>query len=317
MSERFPSTIDELLQPELLGSLDRLDIVSRKILNGKLPGERRGKRRGQSVEFDDYRPYVPGDDLRHIDWNVYARSERFFLKLFREEEDLSLDIIIDDSPSMRVALAQKALFAHRLAIALAYIGLVNHNRVACEIIAPTQDPPEQTPRRLAPMRGRRNLPRIASFILQNLNAPQHPSRRTPSFHDTCRNIAMTRKTRGVLVLISDMLFREGFLPGLNFIAARAQGFDTAIVQVLAPDEIDPARGDLVGDLRLIDAESALAAEITVSKPVIAQYRKRLEQHQTELVRACHARQIAHTLVQSDASVRDLILSSLRMQGLVA
>ncbi|MCW5769707.1 MAG: DUF58 domain-containing protein, partial [Phycisphaeraceae bacterium] len=83
-------TIDDLLGRELLSRLDRVDLLSRKVFGGKLPGERRSRRRGRSVEFDDFRPYVPGDDLRHIDWNVLARLERLVIKLFREDEDLAL-----------------------------------------------------------------------------------------------------------------------------------------------------------------------------------------------------------------------------------
>src|SRR5262245_27948309 len=94
-----PRTMEELLGAGLIGALDRLDVLSRKVFAGKLPGERRSKKRGQSVEFDDYRNYVPGDDLRHIDWNVFARLDRFFVKLFREEEDLALHVVIDASAS--------------------------------------------------------------------------------------------------------------------------------------------------------------------------------------------------------------------------
>ena len=90
-----PESIDELLGPELSRALDRLDVLSRKVFAGKLPGERRSKRRGRSVEFDDYRAYVPGDDLRHIDWNVFARFDRFVIKLFKEDEDLAVRVLLD------------------------------------------------------------------------------------------------------------------------------------------------------------------------------------------------------------------------------
>ena len=117
--------MDELLGPDLAARLDRLDVISRKIFAGKLPGERRSKRRGRSVEFDDYREYVPGDDLRHIDWNVYARLDRFFIKLFREEEDLAVHILLDASPSMDAGGGErepsKLVFAQRLAMAVAYV----------------------------------------------------------------------------------------------------------------------------------------------------------------------------------------------------
>ena len=125
-----PRTRDELISPELSSRLDRLDVRSRKVFQGALPGERRSKRRGRSVEFDDYRTYVAGDDLRHIDWNVYARLDRLFIKLFREEEDLALHILIDCSASMDAGNPSKLIFAHRLAMALGYLGLASQNRVS-------------------------------------------------------------------------------------------------------------------------------------------------------------------------------------------
>src|SRR2546429_9939161 len=109
--------------------------MSRKLLAGKMKGERRSKRRGQSVEFADYRNYVVGDDLRFIDWNIYARLERLFLKLFLEEEDLAMYIIVDVSKSSDYGDPPKALYMQKVAAALGYIGLVNYNRVVINAIA--------------------------------------------------------------------------------------------------------------------------------------------------------------------------------------
>src|SRR5580700_807064 len=120
---------DLLLDPAFMARLDQLDLVSRKLLAGKLKGERRSKRRGQSVEFADYRNYVIGDDLRFIDWNIYARLDRLFLKLFLEEEDLSLYILLDVSKSCDFGTPNKAFYIKQVAAALGYIGLVNYNRV--------------------------------------------------------------------------------------------------------------------------------------------------------------------------------------------
>src|SRR6187397_329961 len=104
-----------LLDPQFMARLDQLDLMSRKLLAGKMKGERRSKRRGQSVEFADYRNYVIGDDLRFIDWNIYARLERLFLKLFLEEEDLSLSIILDVSKSCDYGDPNKAMYLKRVA----------------------------------------------------------------------------------------------------------------------------------------------------------------------------------------------------------
>src|SRR5438876_7083442 len=120
---------DLLLDPAFMARLDQLDVMSRKLLAGKMKGERRSKRRGQSVEFADYRNYVIGDDLRFIDWNIYARLDKLFLKLFMEEEDLSLYVLVDVSKSADYGEPHKALYMKRVSAALGYIGLVNYNRV--------------------------------------------------------------------------------------------------------------------------------------------------------------------------------------------
>src|SRR5438552_4111294 len=126
---RRSSSNSLLLDPGFMARLDQLDLMSRKLLAGKMKGERRSKRRGQSVEFADYRNYVIGDDLRFIDWNIYARLEKLFLKLFLEEEDLSLYILADVSKSCDYGNPGKALYIKQVAAALGYIGLVNYNRV--------------------------------------------------------------------------------------------------------------------------------------------------------------------------------------------
>src|ERR1700676_633139 len=89
-----------LLEPKFLAQLEQLELVSRKIFMGRMKGERRSKKKGQSVEFADYRNYVIGDDLRFLDWNLYARLDRLFLRLFMEEEDLHFYILLDNSLSM-------------------------------------------------------------------------------------------------------------------------------------------------------------------------------------------------------------------------
>src|SRR3954471_12126956 len=124
-----------LLDPQFMARLDQLELVSRNLLAGKMRGERRSKRRGQSVEFADYRNCVIGDDLRFIDWNIYARLDKIFLKLFLEEEDLSLHVLMDISKSCDFGNPNKAQYIKQVAAALGYIGLVNYNRVTLSAMA--------------------------------------------------------------------------------------------------------------------------------------------------------------------------------------
>jgi uncharacterized protein (DUF58 family) len=118
-----------LLDPEFLTKLEQLELVCRKIFAGRMKGERRSKRKGTSVEFADHRNYTAGDDLRHLDWNVYGRLDRLFLKLFLEEEDLHLSVLLDTSQSMDFGDPTKLHYGRQVAAALAFIALVNHDRV--------------------------------------------------------------------------------------------------------------------------------------------------------------------------------------------
>src|SRR5215218_9066757 len=138
-----------LLDPEFLLRLQRLEIVSKKVFVGKTKGERLSRRKGQSVEFADFRTYSVGDDLRHLDWNLFARLDRLFLRLFLEEEDLHVYLLIDNSLSMEFGTPTKLHYAKQVAAALGFIGLCNMDRV---VIGSFND---RMARISPPIRGRR------------------------------------------------------------------------------------------------------------------------------------------------------------------
>lgn len=307
-----------MLGPELMRRLDRIDLHSRKLFPGRLPGERRSKKRGQSVEFDDYRPYVHGDDLRRIDWKVYARLDRVVLKLFLEEEDLALHIALDASASMDAGgeKANKLLFCQRLAMALGYLGLVNQNRVSISVFG------GRRLERLPEMRGRRHVQRLGQFLLNVASPGQGNPGAGADFNSALRTIAMSRQGKGVMVVLSDFLVREGYEEGLKTLAG-AGGYDTWCLQVLSPGEIDPTAesdedlsGGVVGDLRLTDIESGASAEVTVSGALIKRYRERLEEYCANLSSYCAAREMAHMIVRSDSDIATLLLEDLRKRGLL-
>src|SRR5438552_10137646 len=147
-----------LLDGKFLAKLEQLELVSRKIFIGVMKGERRSKRKGQSVEFADYRNYVVGDDLRHLDWNLFARLDRLFIRLFLEEEDLHFTILIDNSLSMDFGNPTKLHYARQVAAALAFIGLVNMDRVVIEAFN------DRLPQSMPAARGRRSLWRVMDFL---------------------------------------------------------------------------------------------------------------------------------------------------------
>jgi len=313
---RPPTRIDELLDARVMARLDSIDLLSRKIFAGRVQGERRSKRRGMSVEFADFRPYVHGDDLRFVDWNIYGRLDRLFLKVFLEEEDLSLLVVVDATPSMRWGNPDKFVFAQRLAMCLAYIGLVNHHRVTMAAFGTPGLP------LLANQRGRRRAWDVGKWILGLDPAPvanptKESGRATPApvgFEEACRTLALRRQGRGVMVILSDFLHPEGYEKGLRYVSGG--GYDTYAMQILSPEEIDPASHGVTGDLRLVDVETGEEREVTITPQLLADYRTRLDAHCGGLREFCVRRGVTHVLVDTAIDLDTLLLDYLRKRGLL-
>jgi hypothetical protein len=322
-----PHRIEDLLDARLMARLDKFDVRTQKVFPGKLLGERRSKRRGQSVEFEDFRNYVPGDDLRHIDWNVYARLDRLFVKVFLEEEDLSVQIALDASASMDTGTPNKLAFAAQLAMALGYIGLVKNNRVGLTIFGKPGGWGEDGKGwvHLPEQRGRQKVQRVGRFLLD-----QAWGERTSGTIATGRPgidgdvsgaltaIARTRIGKGVMIILSDFLAEDGYQRGLKALAA-AGGYDTYCLQILSPGELEPekeAGGIIAGDLRLTDVESGRAAEVTVTAPIIKRYKERLAAYVEGLNRFCLAHEMNHSMVRTDVRVETLVFETLRKRGVI-
>jgi uncharacterized protein (DUF58 family) len=297
-----PKKVDELISGELMAKLDQVDVMSRKIFAGKLQGERRSKKRGISVEFADYRHYTHGDDLRFIDWNIYARLDKLFLKLFLEEEDLALQIAIDCSASMNWGNPGKFVFAQQLAMALGYIGLTNQNRVTLYAFNDEGVTP------LPNLRGRRRTREIGTWLLD-----QEPGG-SSNFHDAMRVIALGRQGKGVMVILSDFMFKEGYEKGLRYLVGG--GYDTFCLQILSPEEIDPARHGLAGDLKLTDIEDEDTAEVTISAALLKRYKQNLDAYCGKLRDFCVRRGIMHVTIDSSQDLTALLLDYLRIRGLL-
>jgi uncharacterized protein (DUF58 family) len=303
MSAPAMRRLDDLLDSRLMAKLDAIDVMSRKIFSGKMQGERRSKRRGQSIEFADFRPYVHGDDLRFVDWNIFGRLDRLFLKMFLEEEDLSLIIALDTSASMRAGNPDTFDYARKVAMALAYVGLVNQHRVS--LVGFSQGSIE----RASNMRGRRKAAEVASWLLRR--EPSGPS----GFEEAMRLVGTSRVGRGVMIVLSDFLFHEGFEKGLAMVAGR--GFDLFALQLLAPQVVDPSReGGVTGDLLLVDSETASETEVTVTPELLRIYKERLDRLCGSLRQYCARRDIVHMVVETSTPVETLMLEYLRRRGLL-
>jgi uncharacterized protein (DUF58 family) len=288
-----------LLTPELMVQLERLELISRKIFRGRMKGERRSKRKGQSVEFADFRSYVPGDDLRFIDWNTYARLDRLFLKMFLEEEDLHFYALIDASDSMDFGQPTKLHYAKQLAAALGFIGLTHSDRVRIETLG------QSARQRGLALRGRHNLRRMIDW-LESIE----PGQKT-SLAEGVKNFCLRNSGKGILVLLTDLMDKAGYETALRYLLA--QQMDVYVIQTLSLEEIEP---EITGDLRLVDCEDGDEAEITVSAPLLARYRRTVEAFVEGVRTFCNRRGMSYLLARNDVPVERLVMDYLQRRGLV-
>ncbi|MBN1136433.1 MAG: DUF58 domain-containing protein [Anaerolineae bacterium] len=319
---------NRLFDEPFLHKLEQLAILSRRAMAGQMQGERRSPRRGQSVEFADFRPYVMGDDLRRIDWNAYARLERFFIKLFVNEEDLTVHLLIDASRSMDWGEPNKLRYAARAAGALGYIALSSLDRVTATTIGPSNG----LALTFAPRRGKQQALALFAFLqalaeastagLQGSRLPDPAHLASTTLGPRLRAYAAQATQPGPLLLFSDLL-DDGWADGLRALAAC--GFEVTLLHILSPDELDPAlegglaggeQGPLQGDLKLLDIESGADVEITADYDLLQRYRDGLESWRQELRQFCSARGMHYVPVVTSLPFETLLFAVLRQRGVV-
>jgi uncharacterized protein (DUF58 family) len=289
-----------LLDPAFLQRLDALSLVSRRRVRGHQRGERRSLVRGRGIEFDDYRAYEPGDDYRYIDWNIASRLDRFFVKLFSEEEDLDVRLLVDTSRSMAAGTpVSKLLLAKQLAAAIAYIGLVNLDRVEVGLFSSGPGP------RLGRLRGRGRAFDLLRFL--DRISPEGGT----DLGLAVRRLLDASPRRGLLVVISDLLDPHGYEDAL--LRARHHRMQTFLIHVLADDELAPR---LSGELRLVDVETRRAIDVTMDADALRAYAAARDAFLDGVQRFCFRHGIDYLRTTTSVPAEDLILKYLRQGGLV-
>jgi uncharacterized protein (DUF58 family) len=308
-----------LFDEKTLRKLDRLALVASQARAGQVKGERRSTKHGSSVEFADYRNYVRGDDLRRVDWNVYARLERPFVKLLEEEEDLAVHVLVDGSKSMEWGEGEynKLDYALILAAALGYIALAAGDRLTVTALrAPPHSPSTQPQRpgdgaavrsvaRFGPARGRGHLIRLLSFL------DEQEGRGETDLNAALRDYAATAGRPGLAFLLTDLFSPAGYREGLA--ALQGRGYEVSLIHLLSPDEIDPP---LAGDLRLVDVETGAGQEVTLDGSLRELYRRRVAAWREDIEAHCLKRGVHYVPLGTDAAWERLVLYQLRRQGLV-
>jgi len=278
-----------------LRKLERLSLASRYPIAGGSAGPRRSKQYGTSVEFADFRNYVPGDDFRRIDWNAYARLDRVFLRLYMAEQMTTVSLFIDHSPSMAFGEPTKTFTAARLAAILSYVALHCYDGV---VVVGWGD---QIDCQFPVQTGKKSIPRVWRAIADVRDAPSGPTDFT-----ALRDYRGSRSRAGLAVVLSDFLTDTDWRSGLRTL--RGKGLELSVVQILAPEELDPS---LRGDWMLRDSETAGEVEVTISPRVLRRYRQELAAHTATLHEFCRRQGIAFVQVPSDISLEDTVLQSLR------
>jgi uncharacterized protein (DUF58 family) len=262
-------------------------------------GERRSRARGQSVEFADYRNYVAGDDFRYLDWNLFGRLDKLFLKLYEEERELPVTIFLDASESMTFGTPRKFDFARQVAAAIGYVALCGFDRVSVQVFPDAMG--EGAIRgALRSVRGRKS----SLQFFQNLSLVNASG--TASFNEALRRAALTARRSGVGIVLSDFLDPAGYEPGLTALIGR--GFQVSAVQILAPEEVNPTD---FGDLRLVDSENGSVQEVTFGKFRLKHYQQTVQNYIQRLREFCQSRGTNFFTTTSDAPLEKLLLKQLR------
>ncbi|MBI1785134.1 DUF58 domain-containing protein [Candidatus Sumerlaeota bacterium] len=290
---------EPLLNAQFLRQLDRLELQTRRILGGQIKGERRSRKKGVSIDFADYRHYTRGDDLRFIDWNIYGRLDRLFIKIFYEEQDLQCHILLDTSKSMDFGEPNKMDFAKRAAASIAYIGLGNHDKIGITCFH------GKVSDQFRPTRGQHQIRRMLGFLDQC-----KPDGQT-SLQAVCRDFSLRAGARGIVTVISDFLDPAGFEPALRYLIR--DNLDVYVLHLLSPQEIEPQIG---GHVELHDIETGHKVDLTVNARLKDVYMRNVAAYCSQIQEYCTHYGMSYSLIRSDTTLEDLTLKRLRETGLV-
>ncbi|MBI3973609.1 MAG: DUF58 domain-containing protein [Chloroflexi bacterium] len=282
-----------------LRRLDRLQLVSQRMHGAASHGGRRSKKRGTSVEFADYREYTPGDDLRQIDWNIYGRSDRLFVKLREDEESLTVHLLIDCSKSMDWGRHHKLSYARRLAAVLGYVALASQDRVEAAAFG------SRLLSHVPPLRGKGQLGRLLTFLTS-----LEPRGQTDLKASLAAYAAMHRRS-GLVILISDLL-NPGGLEGLTALLDR--GFEAVLIHLLDPTEIDP---EDEGEVELRDRETGEILRISLDPSTVDAYRRRLAGWLAETEAFCAKRMVRYVTASTALPLEDLTFRQLRARRILS
>jgi uncharacterized protein (DUF58 family) len=297
---RAPSPV--LFDDEFQRKLETLALVSRRVFAGRMRAERRSKKQGSGVEFADHRAYVPGDDFRFVDWNVYQRFGRLLVRLYEEEEDLSIYLIVDSSASMAFGSPSKFDQARRLCAALAYVGLANLDRVT--VVAASDHAGALMPA----TRGKNRIFKVFHF-LQQLEASG-----VTDLSTSLKTFVAQHKRRGLAILLSDLYDPTGFESGINVL--RYNKFEPYVLHMVEPASSFAGQEGIVGDINVYDCETGEEREVTVTEQVLRNVRAAHKEYDAAIQRFCTRSHVPYFAAPADQPFDELVLGLLRRGGVL-
>ncbi len=300
-----------MFDSEFLKRLEYLSLLSKRVFKGQLLAQRRTKQTGGGVEFADHREYIHGDDLRYLDWNVYARHGDLLLKRFQEEEDLHVYILLDCSRSMNSRLTEpnlaidKFTFARQITAALAYIALADLDRVS---IVGYDDRIRAT---LPLMRGKDNVLSLLRFLEKLTTSPQESNVST-NLVGVASDFSRRAPRSGLVLIVSDLFDQSGFRAGIDVL--RHRRFEPHVIQLHTPAEAHP---NLLGDVELNDVESNSTRKVTITERKLKQYEELFSTFLREIETYCRTYGLSYTRATTDVPFDDVLLKMMRVAGAVS
>lgn len=297
MSPPQPTQYSALFDNATLARIERLRINSARRFTNRSRGEHLSGKGGSSTKFSDYRDYVAGDDVRYVDWNIFSRLHRPYMKLYHHEEELHVVILVDASDSMM--FSDKLLRARQLAAAFGIMGLLSNERVSCWSF----NSAGHAPARAGPLSGRGNMRALIDFIERIEGGGDLP------IDGGIEAMLNRHRGRGIVILLSDLLTFGDLTRSFNLMFS--SGLEIFAIQILAPEEIDP---DVTGNTRFIDSETDQKLDVTAASDLLLLYEEHLTAYQHDIETLCSQRSGRFLSLSSATSLRDMLFDQLMRKG---
>ncbi len=286
-----------LLDNDVIGRIERMRLNPSRRLTNRSHGEHLAGKGGTSTEFSDYRDYVPGDDVRYVDWNIFSRLNRPYLKLYQHEEEMHVAILVDASTSM--LFENKLLRARQLAAAFGIMGFMNYERVSVHVAHQADGEPRVMP----PCTGRINFKRMFEFLESIEGGGDAP------IESSIEAMLRRHRGRGIAIILSDFLSMGNVQRAMNMLFSA--GLETFAIQILGPSEIEP---EVTGDLRFVDSETGGTLDISSAGDLLGLYHELRLSYEDELALICRQRNGRFMVLNSTDSVEWLLFDALVRRG---